>query len=146
MMESAMAEFFQPTMQAAKALLKQSDLPTADLAESDMGNFLAIGRDEALSGIIGLELHHPYGLLRSLAVGANAQGRGVGKRLVAAIEQLAIANHLKAMYLLTTTAELYFLSLGYSAVSRDKVPPQIQQTAEFSSLCPGDAVVMLKSL
>lgn len=139
-----MPEFVQPTLQAAKVLLEESSLPTADLSRGDMSNFLAIPNGEMLSGLIGLEIHPPYGLLRSLAIRRDARSRGLGKILVAAIEEKAKANTLEAMYLLTTTADDYFRALGYSAVSRCHVPQQIQQTAEFSSLCPDDAVVMVK--
>lgn len=139
-----MPEFVQPTLQAAKVLLEESSLPTADLSRGDMSNFLAIPNGEMLSGLIGLEIHPPYGLLRSLAIRRHARSRGLGKILVAAIEEKAKENTLEAMYLLTTTADDYFRALGYSAVSRGHVPQQIQQTAEFSSLCPDDAVVMVK--
>lgn len=48
--------------------------------------------------------------------------------------------------LLTIDADKWFASLGYLTQSRDSAPAAIQSTAEFSSLCPGDAVLMKKLL
>lgn len=141
-----MTAFFQPTLQAAKTLLTESDLPTADLTAGAMSNFLASGNAEQLDGVVGLEFHRPYGLLRSLAISVDARGSGLGRALVSATEKLAIANRIQALYLLTTTAADYFEGLGYLVVRRESAPPQIQHTAEFSSLCPDDAVVMMKQL
>jgi len=50
------------------------------------------------------------------------------------------------LYLLTTTAESFFQNFGYRTVERSLVPDLIQETVEFSSLCPDDATVMKKDL
>jgi amino-acid N-acetyltransferase len=47
---------------------------------------------------------------------------------------------------LTETAENFFRGLGYEAIDRRYVPEEIQQSAEFRSLCPASAVCMTKSL
>jgi len=48
------------------------------------------------------------------------------------------------MYLLTTTAEAFFELLGFRRIERHAAPPEIQRSAEFSSLCPSSATVMAK--
>lgn len=53
---------------------------------------------------------------------------------------------MRTLYLLTDTAEAFFERLGYTRVARETVPLGIQQTEEFSSLCPDDAAVMKKEL
>ena len=42
--------------------------------------------------------------------------------------------------------DAFFARHGYSTMGRENAPAAIQSTAEFSSLCPGDAVLMCKRL
>jgi N-acetylglutamate synthase-like GNAT family acetyltransferase len=51
---------------------------------------------------------------------------------------------LRALYLLTMTAEHYFPSFGFRQVSRAQVPADVQATEEFKSACPASAVVMCR--
>ena len=90
--------------------------------------------------------HVPYGLLRSLAVSYAERGTGLAKLLVTEVENHARRQRLLAIYLLTTTASEFFLKLGYDVVSRDVVPNEIRRTSQFVSICPDDAVVMMKLL
>jgi amino-acid N-acetyltransferase len=53
---------------------------------------------------------------------------------------------LQALYLLTTTAERYFPSFGFSVTTREKVPDAVRDTVEFRSACPASAVVMVRPL
>lgn len=50
------------------------------------------------------------------------------------------------MYLLTTTAERYFPSLGFRVTPRDAVPDEIRATGEFKGACPASATVMCRPL
>ena len=50
------------------------------------------------------------------------------------------------LWLLTIDADAWFARLGYTTQARAFAPPEIQQTEEFASLCPGDAVLMMKKL
>ena len=69
---------------------------------------------------------------------------------VARLVERAIANAeakgFAALYLLTTTAESYFPSFGFSRVSRDVVPDAVKATEEFTSACPSSAAVMTLEL
>jgi hypothetical protein len=47
---------------------------------------------------------------------------------------------------LTIDAEKFFARLGYRTMARSDAPAAIQSTDEFSSLCPGSAVLMQKRL
>jgi amino-acid N-acetyltransferase len=85
-------------------------------------------------------------LLRSVAVEASMQGRGVGRKLVAATVKLAHTRHVSAIYLLTTTADGFFSRLGFDRVTRADVPTQVPQSIEFLSACPSSATVMRKRL
>ena len=139
-----MNEFFQPQLQPVLNLLTVCALPTADLTEVHMANFLACGDRDRPAGVVGLDLQRPFGLIRSLAVSPDLRGRGLGKDLLAAIEDFGSKQELAAFYLLTTTAPNFFASLGYVQTPRLEVPEAIQRTVEFASICPGDAVVMKK--
>ena len=137
---------FQPAHTQLIALLKDNNLPTADIGISATQYFLGCGELQNPDGVIGLEIHEDYGLLRSLAVRGNCRGQGIGRSLVDALEALAEENKLRALYLLTTTAPDFFVRLGYQVVARDAVAAPITRTAEFTSLCPDDAIVMCKPL
>jgi len=95
---------------------------------------------------VGLEIHEPDALLRSLAVERRHHSRGLGARLVRAIETEARARGVTALYLLTTTATKFFERMGYTAHDRAAVPSSIAATTEFSSLCPDTADCLCRDL
>ena len=89
---------------------------------------------------MGSERYPSSALLRSLVVLPSWRGQGVGRRLVASqLARLAPGTH---VYLLTTGAEMYFRSLGFEAISRDEVHPEVKSSLEFQGACPQSAVVM----
>ena len=141
-----MSEFFAPGAEQVKNLLAECGLPSEDLDDGSDVRFIASGPVSEPIAIAGLELYLPYGLLRSVAVSAAARGTGVGKMLVGEIEGLARLRRLNALYLLTTTAPDFFCRLGYSEVNRGTVPEEIKRSSEFASVCPDDAIVMVKNL
>jgi amino-acid N-acetyltransferase len=126
--------------------LRAAELPAADIDEAHMSNFLVAVIDDAPAGIVGLEQYENTGLLRSLVVDPAARSGGIGRRLVAALEANAASRGVEELWLLTIDADAYFVSLGYEVVERADAPDVIRQTTEFSKLCPGDAVLMLKKL
>ena len=135
-----------PSRQTAVQLLSAAGLPTTDLPSGRLEHFWGCGNPDKPNGIVGLEIHGPYGLLRSLVVDEAYRNRGCAKALVSALERYARLEGLSCMYLLTETAEQFFSSLGYEVVARSEVPDPIRATREFSGLCPHDAAVMKKPL
>ena len=131
-------------LEASKAALDDAGLPIEDLSAARLA-FVAEERDRFI-GVIGLESFGKIGLLRSLVVLAEARTDGVGRQLVAALEVLAREQGMEALWLLTIDADRYFERLGYHVMERSVAPAAIQTTAEFSGLCPGDAVLMSKVL
>jgi len=127
------------------ALLTEEKLPVADLPVV-LDNFYAAIINDIVAGAIGLEIHGAYGLLRSLAVDKAYRNSGIAGTLLAHIEQLAANKKLSEIYLLTETAADYFDRKGYQKISRADVPAEMQQSAEFSYVCPQSAIVMGKSL
>lgn len=128
----------------AKALLEQHKLPTSDIDDDKLLYLLMDG--EHLIGTAGLEIFGNHSLLRSVSVVTAQQGKGYGKFISDAIEKYAKEIGIECMYLLTTTAKDFFERQGYCVIDRNTVPEAVKQTAEFSSLCPATAVVMMKRI
>ena len=141
-----MAIFKSPAKSSVSRLLAANDLPNADLEPLDFNHFFGFGCEDDLLGIIGLELFGDVALLRSLVVTNSTRGTGLGRLLVAHIERYAKTLGVSQLYLLTTTAEDFFFRLGYSRATRQEAPQAIQNTREFSSLCPDNAAFMVKTL
>ncbi|WP_455141399.1 arsenic resistance N-acetyltransferase ArsN2 [Candidatus Hodarchaeum mangrovi] len=125
-------------------LLKQVDLPIEGVKDH-FQNFFISKEDKMILGCIGIEIYGRVGLLRSLAVHPSFQGRGLGQQLVKRIEEFSIEKGISNIYLLTETAEKFFLKLGYQFIPRDEADPNIKQSIEFTSLCPS-APVMTKNI
>ncbi len=126
--------------------LDAAGLPLEDLTAAHMRNFLIATAGNAAVGMIGLEQFNDIGLLRSLVVEPSSRRHGAGRALVAALEKQATSAGVRELWLLTIDADEYFARLGFETMSRDAAPAAIQMTEEFSSLCPGDAVLMRKKL
>jgi len=129
---------------AARHVLTDAGLPVEDLSVEHLA-FVAES-DGRFVGVIGLESFGPIGLLRSLVVSEKARADGLGRRLVAALETSEREQDTEELWLLTIDADPYFQRLGYIVRDRANAPPAIRATAEFSRLCPGDAVLMSKML
>jgi amino-acid N-acetyltransferase len=126
-------------------LLEASKLPTDDLVDPSI-TLLGTFEHDVLIGVVGLQACGHVGLLRSLAVAPSARDRGVARALCERVVERARSSGLAGVWLLTTTAKDYFPRHGFMAVPRDAAPNAIQETAEFSSLCPSSAVVMRREL
>jgi len=125
-------------------LLNLEGLPSADITEDSLEHFLVYRDAIGIAGVVGLERFDDVALLRSLVVADGHLRQGLGRRLVTAAENLARELGASAIYLLTTTAELYFESLGFRHMKRENAPPAIAHCSEFQSLCPSSAVLMVK--
>jgi len=136
----------QPPQSSVVALLEAEGLPASDLTEAHLQHFFFTGTDRAPSALVGLEIYGQDALLRSLVVSAVARTQGLGSALVLHAEQYAAAHQVRALYLLTITAESYFEHRGYRRIARAEAPPSIQSTREFASLCPVSSAFMFKRL
>tara|TARA_R110002096_G_scaffold154_31_gene1053 strand:+ start:2941 stop:3387 length:447 start_codon:yes stop_codon:yes gene_type:complete len=131
-------------IESAKTLLHDAGLPTGDLTAEHLA--LVADQDGEFLGVVGLESFAEVALLRSLVIDTSARGTGIGPALVTALETASSCDGVQEMWLLTIDADAFFLKLGYKVRDRSEAPDVIQTTEEFSSLCPGDAVLMSKSL
>jgi amino-acid N-acetyltransferase len=135
-----------PSESAAKRLLVEAGLPAADITAKHLQDFFFCGSGPDLEGLVGLELYGEVALLRSLAVATRRQGSGLGSRLVEHAEHYARDRGVKSLYLLTTTAEAFFLRRGYVRIPREDSTPAIMGTKEFVSICPLGSAFMVKRL
>jgi amino-acid N-acetyltransferase len=126
-------------------LLAASDLPLTGVREA-LENFVVAEADGDIVGVAGLEICCDDALLRSVAVRPEWRSKGVGRALVTRAVSDAEARGLRALYLLTTTAERYFPSFGFSKIERTAVPAEVRSTKEFTTACPASATVMTKAL
>ena len=137
---------------AVERLLAASNLPTDDVAAlfaERAGDFVVADDPERggeLAAVAGLEVCCDDALLRSVAVRPEWRARGLGRELVRRVVCDAEARGLRAMYLLTTTAEHYFPRFGFATVPRDTLPAAIRANAQFHSACPASAVAMARPL
>lgn len=144
---------------AVERLLTEAGLPTASVAEilvERPANFVVADDPERpgeIAAVAGLEVCGDEradvpatALLRSVAVRPAWRRHGLGHALVRRVVCEAEGRGLRALYLLTMTAEHYFPRFGFIPVDRDAVPPEIAATHEFRSACPASAVAMAKPL
>ena len=139
-------EAMQPEeFSAVRALLRDSGLPEEGLAAHQAR--IVVARDGAgVQGSAALELYGEAALLRSVAVVPARRGQGWGQRLTQAALDLARRQGVRQVYLLTETAGQFFPRLGFVPTSRSLVPPAVQQSVEFTTLCPDSALVMITDL
>jgi amino-acid N-acetyltransferase len=132
------------TYQTAIELLQKVNLPIKDI--NDHISFYTLTENEEIIGTVGVEYGDKHALLRSLSVAESRRGKGYGDQLVNFIENQAKEKGVDTMFLLTTTASDFFARKGYSITTRLEVPLFIQETSEFSSVCPASATIMKKEL
>jgi amino-acid N-acetyltransferase len=131
---------------ALELLLESAALSAEDITPEMLEHFLVARGEHGIVGAAGVEVLGEAGLLRSVAVDEAHRGTGLGKQLVAAMEAHAREEGVRELFLLTTTAEAFFASLGYRKLDREEAPAHIAATSQFSSLCPSSSSFMTKSL
>lgn len=129
-----------------RALLSADGLPYEDIGEHIEHFVLAWDNKDRLVAAVGVELLGNDGLLRSLCVTSSYRNRGLATALCKRVEAYSRNAGLSRLYLLTTTAKDFFVHRGYSVCLRGNVPPGVQGTAEFRSLCPSTATCMVRLL
>ncbi len=127
-----------------RQMLSDASLPVEDLSPEHLA-FVASDEGKPVAAI-GCEKLGDAWLLRSLVVAEGQRSRGLGAKLVAALEADGREQGVREIWLLTIDADGFFESLGYQRRARDAAPDTIRGTAEFSDLCPASAVLMCRSL
>jgi N-acetylglutamate synthase-like GNAT family acetyltransferase len=131
---------------AVTALLTASALPLDGVREA-LPCFVVAEDAGEIVGVAGIEacgVAGEHALLRSVAVSPSWRNRGLGRVLVNQAIAEAESRGVKALYLLTTTADRWFPSFGFTVTARDAVPDDVRATAEFQGACPASATVMAR--
>jgi amino-acid N-acetyltransferase len=126
---------------ACRGLVDACGLPLGGLEHGFPGGYV-VAADEILVGCAGVELYGEAGLLRSVAVAAEARGLGLGEQLTRDRVAYARAMRLGSLWLLTTTAPAYFSRLGFAPIDRTAAPESVRRCAEFADVCPASATCM----
>jgi len=114
-------------------LVEAVHLPPEGIAEA-MEYFWVARAGERIVGTVGLEVYDDLALLRSLAVTPARQRTGLGRALTETALSYLTTRQFRAVYLLTTTAEVFFARHGFCIVARDAVPAGVQQSVEFQGV------------
>ena len=122
---SALNNLFAPN---GLTLPRSEDFVTAHLADYQVMR----DTDGAVLGCVALDEYSPSLVeLVSLAVSPTAQGRGLGRRLIAAAEDLARQRGYPQLFAISL-ADGLFLSAGFKESSIDVFPEKIARYAKIS--------------
>ena len=122
---SALNNLFAPD---GLTLPRSEDFVTAHLADYQVVR----DTDGAVLGCVALDEYSPSLVeLVSLAVSPSAQGRGLGRRLIAAAEDLARQRGYPQLFAISL-ADGLFLSAGFKESSIDVYPEKIARYARIS--------------
>ena len=128
-------------LQVIQKILQDNDLPVDDIPQIITELFIAC-KGAKIIGIGGVEKHGNIGLLRSVAIEASLRGKGFGTALCNKLIEQAKVDELDELFLLTIHAESFFSRLGFERIPRNEVPQEMQDTAEFKTLCPVSSICM----
>lgn len=134
----------QNNFSKAIQLLKKNNLPTEDINPGTQ--LFVVEEENNVVGTVAVEYNFNEALLRSLSVSEEKRNAGIGLMLVEFIEDYVQKQGVKSIYLLTTTAENFFLKRGYQKTDRNAVPDFIKNTKEYSVLCSSSSTLMKKAL
>ena len=126
-------------------LLERESLPVEDIP-TQLPDFFVIEDEGRIVATIGLEIYGKEGLLRSLVVEREFRNKSLATALLNQLLFHAGEKGIRKLFLITTTAESYFLKKGFKTIERDHVPTSIRSSREFGMICPSTATVMIKEL
>lgn len=125
-------------------LLAMEHLPSADITTEALELFLVCRDQLGVIAVVGLERWGDVVLLRPLVVTDQYAGRGLGRRMVFAAEDLPTSVKACGIYLLTTQAALFFAHLGFRPINHDEAPSELRSGHHFSASPTHTAVLMVK--
>ncbi len=126
-------------------LLSAANLPIEGVAEALAMGVVARDGDHVVAAA-AVERYGDAGLLRSVVVGADRRGIGLGRDIVSAAEVLARDEGIRVLYLLTETAIDWFPLLGYEVVRRSEAVAAVGESIEFTTVCRDTGVPMRRRL
>ncbi len=92
-----------------------------EMAEN-IRDFMVAWDEDELAGVGALHFYTPYsGEIRSLAVQPGSKTRGIGRKIVEALEAEAVENGLHSIFAFTYV-DKFFHKLGFEEVDRGELP------------------------
>jgi enamine deaminase RidA (YjgF/YER057c/UK114 family)/N-acetylglutamate synthase-like GNAT family acetyltransferase len=134
---------FEPQSDLAR-MLRSVDLPLP--TESDSVKMLKAYVGGELVGCVGYEHYGEAALLHSLVVIREAKGEGVGRTLVETLIGKLRAMGVKRAFLATEDTTRYFGYLGFSAVARDAVDPDVLASPTLAPYAEDEATFMRRDV
>jgi amino-acid N-acetyltransferase len=123
-------------------LLAQASLPLDDVAQW-FEHFQVAHVGGRIIGAAGLEVRGGDGLLRSVVVDPAYRSLRAGQALVEAVLDDARRLGLRDIYLLTTTADVWFPRFGFRTIAREQASEAVRASVEFTAICSASAIVMV---
>ena len=129
-----------------KELLVETGLFLEDV-EKYFDYFLILkDQNSKIVACAGLEIYDKVGLLRSVSVKPQHQGKGLGKMITEEMINYAKGNGIQNLYLLTDTAQIFFSKFSFKEIERKNADTNIKNTYEFKYACKDTAILMMKKL
>lgn len=117
-----------------KKLLEERALPTVGV-DKNITKFL-VADHHAIIGTVGVLYDGEKALIRSFAVSAENEKRGIGLALVKELLTEIKSMGSKEVYLLTETAAEYFKRLGFYRINREEMPQLLLEESGLDQACP----------
>jgi len=133
-------------LQSINELLIANNLPEIDPQHEPVVYLKAVNAENMIVGAIGVEIYRNQGLLRSMVVNQECRNLGIAAKLLDYLLIEAIELKLESLFLLTTTADIYFEGKGFKRINRTEIDEEVKKSSEFSSICPLSSVAMIKRL
>jgi len=122
-------------------MLEVCDFPFSDVQDKDI-EFWIIRENGILIATGALQHAGDSAIFRSFSVNPEFRNKGFGERIYESILKSASVRGISTLYLLTTTAERYFLKRGWTRLDRNSTPKAVLESSEFKTICPSTAVCM----
>ena len=87
-----------------------------------------------LVGAVGMEVHEPYGLLRSFVLQGATWNPKIGLQLIEILLSYALKCKLSKVYMLAGDCNTFFEQIGFTSVEKDQLPQQIQKLNPYATL------------
>jgi amino-acid N-acetyltransferase len=131
---------------AIRSLLEESELPTESVGKNTTEFFVAESAGRIV-GIAGFEFYGSDALLRSVAIPADLQNKGIGSGMVDWMLAQAKTRGTRRIVLLTDTAQKFFERKGFEVTDRSAIRNEaMTSSSEFTDACPVSAVCMILHL
>lgn len=128
---------------AVEALLHAAGLhPLDDGAQFGPQYIVAVLGENRIIGVAGMELHGDDALLRSVAVDKEFRSLRLGATLAEDRLNWARDRGIRAVYLLTDTAAIYWTRFGFREIARTDAPEGIAASHEWAGGCPASSTAM----